>query len=57
MPFWMKFGGEPSLSYNVDPCRRIFMLSDVYKFMTCPGTKWRSQVDADCGREMEFVRR
>ncbi len=57
MPFWMKFGGEPKLSYHVDPCRRRFMLSDVYDLRTGPGTKWRSWVDADCGREMEFVRR
>lgn len=57
MPFWMKFGGEPKLSYDADPCRRLYMLSDVHNLLTKPGTWWRWKVDTDCGREMQFVRR
>lgn len=57
MPFWMKFGGQPVLSYDIDPCRRIYMLSDVFDFWTKPGTWWRTKVDADCGRTMDNVRR
>lgn len=58
MPFWMKFGGQPVLSYDIDPCRRrIYMLSDVFNFWTKLGTRWRTDIDRDCGRTMSNVRR